>query len=138
MVDRYFACYEEITPQVLAEEGVKLLICDLDFTLTPRWCHEPTAHFVTWIYACRDAGTEVVVMTNNRSERRVKRFCDFMELPYKYWAKKPDPEGVFYTMKAFNVKPANTVMLGDRWLTDMLCAKNAGVRGWKVPSRNRP
>ena len=35
-VDRYFQGYEEVTPQVLAQEHVKLLLCDLDYTLVPR------------------------------------------------------------------------------------------------------
>ena len=34
--DQVFARYTDLTPQVLKDFGVELLLCDLDYTLAPR------------------------------------------------------------------------------------------------------
>jgi predicted HAD superfamily phosphohydrolase YqeG len=38
-------------------------------------------------------------------------------------------------MKKLKIKPEETVMLGDKWSTDVLAAKFAKVRAWKVEHR---
>ena len=39
--DRLFAAYGEITPEYLREQGIKLLLSDLDFTLAPKSVRRP-------------------------------------------------------------------------------------------------
>ena len=34
--DRLFSDYSGITPELLHEKGIKLLLCDLDYTLAPK------------------------------------------------------------------------------------------------------
>ena len=41
------------------------------------------------------------------------------------------------TMEKYGFKPNETVMLGDKWSTDVLAAKFAKVRAWKVEHRKR-
>ena len=38
-------------------------------------------------------------------------------------------------MKEYKIKPEETVMLGDKWATDVLAAHFAGIRAWKVAHR---
>ena len=38
-------------------------------------------------------------------------------------------------MAEYNVKPEETVMLGDKWSTDVLAARFAKIRAWKVDHR---
>lgn len=44
------------------------------------------------------------------------------------FARKPDPEGIMYLLKKYELDPKNTCYVGDRSL-DMECAKNAGIPG---------
>ena len=38
-------------------------------------------------------------------------------------------------MEKYNIAPSETVMLGDKWSTDVLAAKFAKIRSWKVEHR---
>ena len=40
---------------------------------------------------------------------------------------KPDPEGIFQILRKFGVQKENSVMVGDRLDTDIICGKNAGI-----------
>ena len=42
------------------------------------------------------------------------------------FARKPDPEALFYLIKTYQLDPMSTYYVGDRNL-DMACAKNAGI-----------
>lgn len=44
------------------------------------------------------------------------------------FARKPDPEGIDYLLKKYDLDPEHTYYVGDRSL-DMECAKNAGIPG---------
>lgn len=44
------------------------------------------------------------------------------------FARKPDPEGLAYLMKTYDLCTDGTYYVGDRWI-DMECAKNAGIGG---------
>ena len=39
--DRLYADYTAITPQMLQSWGIRLLLCDLDYTLAPRSVARP-------------------------------------------------------------------------------------------------
>ena len=38
-------------------------------------------------------------------------------------------------MQEYKFKPQDTVMLGDKWSTDVLAARFAKIRAWKVDHR---
>jgi 4-nitrophenyl phosphatase len=40
---------------------------------------------------------------------------------------KPDPEGIYQILKRFNTPKEKAVMIGDRYNTDIMCGKNAGI-----------
>lgn len=41
---------------------------------------------------------------------------------------KPAPEGIYQIIKDFGVTKGKTIIIGDKLETDILCAKNAGIR----------
>ena len=65
--DRLYGRYTELTPQVLNGLGVRLLLCDLDYTLAPRQVEQPDDALRAWIGECREAGITVMILSNNRS-----------------------------------------------------------------------
>ena len=133
--DRVYDGYEQIEGQALAARGVKLLLCDLDFTLATQSKREPDEAVRCWIASLREAGVEVMILSNNRSPARVEQFCRELGISYEGHAKKPGTAGFRRAMTRQNVTAAETAMLGDKLLTDMLGANRSGVLALMVEPR---
>ena len=119
--------YRAVTPDFLRERGVTLLLCDLDFTLAPKSVRHPDGAVRAWIDSLHAAGVTVMIVSNNRSGRRVTDFCAELGIPYQSHAKKPGTEGLEKAMARAGKGNSETAMLGDKLLTDVLAAKRAGV-----------
>ena len=52
--DRVLRHYTDVTPRLLGELGVKLLLCDLDYTLAPRSVSAPDGALRAWLDRCRE------------------------------------------------------------------------------------
>lgn len=128
--DRVFDGYEQIEGQELARRGIRLLLCDLDYTLAPKSQREPDETVRRWIGQMRQAGVEVMILSNNRSPARVERFCRDLGIDYVGHAGKPSPRGYRQAMEKAGVTPGETAMLGDKLLTDVLGANRSGA--WAV------
>ena len=133
--DRKFKRFEDVTPKILKDANVKLLLCDLDNTLRLHSEKEPTEELQKWIKACKQAGVKIVIISNNGRKKMMKEFCESIDVPCVWWAWKPRSTKLTEAMKEHKTKPEETVMLGDKWATDVLAAHFAGIRGWKVAHR---
>lgn len=133
--DKHFERFEDVTPKLLRDEDVRLLLCDLDNTLRLHSEKEPAAELAKWISACKKAGVQIVVISNNGRKRLIKRFCQPLGVDCVWWAKKPICSKLTKTMKKYHCNPNETVMLGDKWSTDVLAAKFARMRAWQVEHR---
>lgn len=119
--------YRHVTPELLAERGIRLLLCDLDYTLAPKYVPRPDNGLRGWLRALERAGITVMVLSNNRSGKRVNSFCDGLGIGYVGRAGKPRRRGYQAAMDLAGAAPAQTAMLGDKLLTDVLGAKRSGV-----------
>lgn len=133
--DKKFERFEDVTPEILKREKVKLLLCDLDNTLRLHSEKEPAEELARWIADCRKAGVTIVIISNNGRKKMMQKFCEPIGVPCVWWAKKPLSTKLTAAMQEHNFSPAVTVMLGDKWSTDVLAAKFAGIRAWKVEHR---
>ena len=133
--DKKFERFEDVTPKILKEEGVKLLLCDLDNTLRLHSEKEPADELYDWIEECRKAGVTIVIISNNGRKKMMQKFCDPIEVPCVWWAKKPMSTKLTESMQEYGAQPHETVMLGDKWSTDVLAANFAKIRAWKVEHR---
>ncbi|MBR6505300.1 YqeG family HAD IIIA-type phosphatase [Candidatus Saccharibacteria bacterium] len=134
-VDKNFERFEDVTPKILKDAGVKLLLCDLDNTLRLHSEKEPADELVEWIKDIKEAGIEVVIISNNGRKKFMKKFCEPLGISCVWWAKKPLSTKLTATMEEYNFKPQETVMLGDKLTTDALAAHFAKIRAWKVNHR---
>ena len=125
--DYLFDSYREITPDFLHRQGIALLLTDLDYTLAPKAVRRPNEALKSWIAELQGAGITVMIVSNNRSGRRVTDFCAELGIPYQGHAKKPGTEGLRKAMARAGKGNSETAMLGDKLLTDVLAAKRAGV-----------
>ena len=125
--DYLFARYGDVTPAFLVENGITLLLSDLDFTLAPKKVSRPDGALREWIDGLRENGITLMIISNNRSGRRVSEFCEGLGISYQGHAGKPSTKGLEAAMARAGADRAHTAMLGDKLLTDMLAANRAGV-----------
>ncbi|MBO7718225.1 YqeG family HAD IIIA-type phosphatase [Candidatus Saccharibacteria bacterium] len=133
--DKKFERFEDVTPESLKDANVKLLLCDLDNTLRLHSEKEPAEALVKWIKACKKAGVKIMIISNNGRKKMMQEFCEPINVECVWWAAKPISIKLTKAMQAQKIKPENTVMLGDKWSTDVLAAHFAGIRAWKVEHR---
>ena len=119
--------YRQVTPDLLEKYGVSLLLCDLDYTLAPRSVAQPDEPLFRWLEMLKAAGVTVMILSNNRSSRRVETFCACLGIRYVGHAGKPSPRGYREAMEQAGAAPEHTAMLGDKLLTDILGANRSGV-----------
>ena len=125
--DRMFDCYAQITPTFLRQQGITLLLSDLDFTLAAKKTRRPDQPLRDWIAALKAEGITFMIVSNNRSGQRVTEFCADLGVDYQGHAGKPSPRGLEAAMARAGADRVCTAMLGDKLLTDMLGANRAGV-----------
>ena len=125
--NRVFDCYAQLTPEYLKSRGVTLLLSDLDFTLAAKSTRRPDQPLRDWIAALKAEGIQFMIVSNNRSGRRVTEFCADLGVPYQGHAQKPSTRGLEAAMARAGAQREHTAMLGDKLLTNMLAANRAGV-----------
>lgn len=117
----------DINWNALAEQGVTLVLTDLDNTLIPYSVSEPNDALFRWKKELNDLGMTLFVLSNSRKSHRCPDFCAKLGVPYLRHAGKPRRAGFFRAMEQLGVTPRETVMLGDQLFTDGLGANRAGV-----------
>lgn len=136
--DYVFTSYAVLTPEFLRARGVRLLLCDMDYTLAPRAQAEPDAALLAWVRALREGGVEMEVVSNNRSPRRVERFCRGLGVGFTGHAGKPSIRVLKAVMRRHGASAGEAAMLGDKLLTDTLAAKRAGILALMVEPKGGP
>ena len=136
--DRLFPRYSDVTPALLRRLDIRLLLCDLDYTLAPRSVSRPDSALRAWLADCGRAGVTVMILSNNRSPARVEAFCGQLGIRYVGHAGKPAVRGYRQAMDRAGIGPAHTAMLGDKLLTDVLGAKRSGVLALMVEPLGGP
>ena len=136
--DRVLTSYREVTAERLEDLGIKLLLCDLDYTLAPRRVREPDGELRRWLEELRERGITVMILSNNRSPARVERFCRSLGIRYVGHAGKPSRRGYREAMTLAGTAPEETAMLGDKLLTDILGARRSGVTALMVEPLGGP
>lgn len=127
IADMEIRAITDLKPQWFRENGIRLMLLDFDNTIIAYTVSEPDAPFLEWLRETREAGVQVMVVSNSRRSRRVPTFCDPLEIPWIKHAGKPNPKGIRRAMAQMDAQPEETAMAGDQTYTDILAANLAGV-----------
>ena len=130
--DRVLESYQAVTVPLLRENGIRFIISDLDYTLAPKSVPEPDEALLQWLQTLRENGVTLLILSNNRNPRRVTRFCSAQQIPFIGHARKPLRRGFLAAMERYRARPEETVVLGDKLLTDCLGAHCSGLKIWMV------
>ena len=88
--DGVYESYQQITPELLQSRGIRLLLSDLDYTLAPKSVSRPDQAVRDWLCRIQAAGIRVMILSNNRSPRRVEQFCRDLGITYVGHAQAAD------------------------------------------------
>ena len=117
----------EIPVDFYQQNGVTLLLIDLDNTLDSYRLYTPTERAVTLIDNLRKANITPVIISNNRG-KRVSSYANALGLEYIHSARKPFSGRIKKFLEEKGVPLENIMFVGDQLVTDVLAAKGAGLR----------
>ena len=117
----------EVPVEFFLNNGVKLLLIDLDNTLDSYRLYEPTERAAQKINEIKEAGITPIIVSNNR-EKRVKRYADEAGVECIYSAHKPFSRRLRNFLAKKNVQATEVMLVGDQLMTDVLAARGAHIR----------
>ncbi len=126
--DYYYKTIEDIPYNKLYEQGIRLILTDLDNTLISYKETEPTKELVAWKERVEKMGFEIIIVSNSRKDR-VEHFATLLQLPFVKFAKKPLKFGLKKALKiASRPYDLNEVIeIGDQVMTDVFGSRRLGV-----------
>lgn len=127
-----FCAYFHVTPAFLKEQGIRVLLLDIDNTLAPYEQPLPDARLKNWLDSLKAAGISVAFLSNNHAER-VELFNKELGLPCRYNAHKPLTRRAKKLFLSLGGTKKTTAFMGDQIFTDVLCARLAGATAILVP-----
>ena len=116
-----------ITEEILAKRGIRLLMLDFDNTIVPYTTNEPTPEMESWLREMNASPVQLCVVSNSKRER-VKVFCGKYGIDCITHAKKPFSKGIRECLDRYGIPAAQSALVGDQIYTDTLGANCAGVQ----------
>ncbi len=113
-------------PAWLQDHNIKVLLLDVDNTLTTHNNPEVPIEVMRWLQKVNAAGIRLLILSNNKA-KRVAPFAKKLGIGYIANAAKPLCFGVLRAVKRLQADRNHLAMVGDQLFTDVLCAKSAGV-----------
>ena len=117
----------DLTPEFLKEQGIDLLMLDIDNTIVPYTTSEATEEMDAWIKNILVSDLKVCVVSNSRKDR-VKIFCQQYGIDCITHAKKPFSKGIRECLSRYGLPENTCALAGDQIYTDVLGANCAGVQ----------
>lgn len=111
----------------LYQEGIRLILLDLDNTLITYKMTEPTNDLFLWKNKLEQMGFELMIVSNSKKQR-VVFFAKLFGIKYVQFAKKPLKNGFKRALsQTKNTYQINEVAeIGDQIMTDVLGANRMG------------
>lgn len=108
----------------LYEDGIRLILTDLDNTLISYKETDPLEAQYDWVKKMKEIGFEIIIVSNNSHKDRVSHFAKLLDIKYLNFALKPTKIGMKKALKMANKKyePDEVIALGDQLMTDILVA----------------
>ena len=116
----------DLTPELLREKNVRLLMLDFDNTIVPYTTDVPTADMERWLSRMNASEIQICVVSNSHKDR-VPAFCQARGIDCITHAKKPFSKGIRECLGKYGIPAGQAALVGDQIYTDTLGANCAGV-----------
>ena len=117
----------EIGVDFYKQQGVKVLLMDLDNTLDSYRLYHPTEKAFDLVKRIQEAGILPIIVSNNRG-KRVSTYANDLGLTYINSARKPFSGRINKFIKAHGWNKDEMMLVGDQMITDVAAAKRVGIR----------
>lgn len=126
--DYSFFSLESLTPIWLQGENIKVLLLDMDNTMT-RW-REPVAtpELREWVRVLCDNNVGLFIVSNSRYSKNVGKLAGELGLPYLSKARKPGPWGFRAALRTLGASREEALVVGDQLFTDILGGNLSHIR----------
>ena len=116
----------DITPDILEERGIRLLMLDFDNTIVPYTTSTPEPLMEQWLLDMKQTDIQLCVVSNSKKDR-VKLFCENYAIPCITHAKKPFTKGIRECLAKFGIPASEAAIVGDQIYTDTLGGNLSGI-----------
>ena len=116
----------DITPDLLLERNIRLLMLDFDNTIVPYTTSTPEPLMEQWLLDMKQTDIQLCVVSNSKKDR-VKIFCSNYGIPCITHAKKPFTKGIRECLSKFQIPASQAAIVGDQIFTDTLGGNLAGI-----------
>ena len=124
--DIYQKSIYSIDYSALKDAGIKIVLFDLENTLTSYESDEPNINLKELIHEIKNIGITPVIISNAR-KKRIEPFKDGLTLNAAYFSLKPLKFKYKKIMKLYKAKPSEVAAIGDQLFTDILGANRLGI-----------
>lgn len=116
----------DLTPKMLKNRGIQLLMLDFDNTIVPYTTDHPSRRMEKWLQKMQASSIRICVVSNSKRDR-VPQFCRKYGIDCVTRAKKPFSKGIRECLERYGTEPGSAALVGDQIFTDTLGANAAGV-----------
>lgn len=117
---------EDINFDELKQKGKNVLLFDLDSTVMPSKSGEYLPKTTELLQKLKKDFV-IAVLSNNTNPEYIKKVRSISDFAVVSHAGKPCTKALFEYLDRVGKKAEETVLIGDRPLTDILCGKNANI-----------
>ncbi len=115
-----------LTPQIIAQHGLRGLIVDVDETLVSMTDPAPMDEIQQWVKTVK-ADCQVVLLSNNVHHERIRRIAETLDVPFFTAAGKPSRRKLRQALALIDLPAESVAMVGDRLFTDVLAGNRLGL-----------
>ena len=115
-----------VTPELLDQMGIRLLMLDFDNTIVPYTTNIPTDRMESWLRMMTASHIPICVVSNSKRDR-VKIFCEKYGIACITHSKKPFRKGIQECLGRYSIPANQAALAGDQIFTDTLGANCAGA-----------
>ena len=116
----------QLTPELLQELGIDVLLMDFDNTIVPYTCDIPAEGVSAWLKTMNESDIQLCVVSNTKRGRAI-RFCKEYGIDCITHAKKPFQKGIREALRRYADRDGNIALVGDQIFTDVLGANCGGL-----------
>ncbi|MBQ8797403.1 MAG: YqeG family HAD IIIA-type phosphatase [Oscillospiraceae bacterium] len=117
----------DLTPELLKQKGIRLLMLDFDNTIVPYTTNVPTDAMSRWLQRMLLSNIQLCVVSNSKRDR-VPKFCKEYGIDCITHARKPFSDGIRRCLAKYGIPADQAALAGDQIYTDTLGANCAGVK----------
>lgn len=117
----------------LKAKGINAVLFDLDSTVMPSKSGEYPQKVKELLNSLKQ-NFAIAIISNNKRKEYIEKVQSMSDFPVIGNANKPSPKVMQEFLKSINIAPNETVVIGDRPLTDVLVGKLLGAKTILVDS----